>query len=73
MKKYNIIGMNCAACSARVEKAVSSLEGIESCSVNLLTNSMEVEGSATEGEIRIETSKVGSAKRGDLGLGGGRP
>ena len=59
MKKYNIIGMSCAACSVRVEKAVSSLEGIESCSVNLLTNSMEVEGSATEGEIISAVVKAG--------------
>ena len=43
--------MSCAACSARVEKAVSSLDGVESCSVNLLTNSMGVEGSATPDEI----------------------
>lgn len=59
MKKYNITGMSCAACSARVEKAVSSLEGVESCSVNLLTNSMEVEGSATEGEIISVVVKAG--------------
>ncbi len=43
--------MSCAACSARVEKAVSSLEGIESCAVNLLTNSMVVEGSASDGDV----------------------
>ncbi len=47
MKKYNVTGMSCAACSARVEKAVSALEGVESCSVSLLTNSMGVEGSAS--------------------------
>ena len=40
--------MSCAACSARVEKAVSAVEGVESCAVNLLTNSMNVEGTATE-------------------------
>ena len=51
MDKYNISGMSCAACSARVEKAVSSLEGVESCSVNLLTNSMIVEGNAKEEDI----------------------
>lgn len=51
MKKYDISGMSCAACSARVEKAVSTLENVKSCSVNLLTNSMEVEGSATDSEI----------------------
>ncbi len=51
MKKYDITGMSCAACSARVEKAVSSLEGVDVCSVNLLTNSMEVDGSATDEAI----------------------
>ncbi len=51
MKQYSVTGMTCAACSARVEKAVSSLPGVDSCSVNLLTNSMTVEGSATEREI----------------------
>lgn len=51
MKQYNVTGMSCAACSARVEKAVSALEGVTECSVNLLTNSMNVDGSATEEEI----------------------
>ena len=46
MKQFNVTGMSCAACSARVEKAVSSLENVTECSVNLLTNSMTVEGSA---------------------------
>lgn len=44
MEKYNITGMSCASCSARVEKAVKKLDGVNSCSVNLLTNSMVVEG-----------------------------
>ena len=48
MEKYTVTGMSCAACSARVEKAVSSLDGVTSCSVNLLTNSMTVEGNANE-------------------------
>ncbi len=48
MKQYSVTGMSCAACSARVEKAVSAVEGVESCAVNLLTNSMNVEGTATE-------------------------
>ena len=48
MKQYIVTGMTCAACSARVEKAVSKVEGVESCSVSLLTNSMGVEGSASE-------------------------
>ena len=51
MNKYNITGMSCAACSARVEKAVSAVSGVTSCSVNLLTNSMVVEGIASEKEI----------------------
>ena len=51
--------MSCAACSARVEKAVSALESVESCSVNLLTNSMEVEGNATEGEIIAAVTAAG--------------
>jgi len=51
MKKFNVTGMSCAACSARVEKAVSAVEGVESCSVNLLTNSMNVEGSASDTAI----------------------
>lgn len=48
MKQYNITGMSCAACSARVEKAVSKVSGVESCSVSLLTNSMGIEGSASD-------------------------
>ena len=51
MERYSIKGMSCASCVARVEKAVSKLEGVSSCSVNLLTNSMVVEGSATSREI----------------------
>ena len=48
MKQYQVTGMSCAACSARVEKAVSKVPGVTSCSVSLLTNSMGVEGSASE-------------------------
>lgn len=51
MKQYNIKGMSCTACSARVEKAVSKVSGVTSCSVNLLTNSMSVEGSAADSDI----------------------
>ena len=51
MKQYSVSGMSCAACSARVEKAVSAVEGVEQCSVNLLTNSMGVEGSASDEAI----------------------
>ena len=53
MKQYDVTGMSCAACSARVEKAVSALEGVKSCSVSLLTNSMGVEGDVSD-EIIIE-------------------
>ena len=51
MEQYNVTGMSCAACSSRVEKAVSKVPGVTSCSVSLLTNSMGVEGTATSGEI----------------------
>ena len=59
MKKFDISGMSCAACSARVEKAVSALDGVDVCSVNLLTNSMEVEGTATDAEIIFAVTNVG--------------
>ena len=51
MDQYNVTGMTCAACSARVEKAVSKVEGVTSCSVSLLTNSMGVEGTASAASI----------------------
>ena len=51
MKKYYVTGMSCAACSARVEKAVSALEGVDSCAVNLLTGDMSVEGVASDEQI----------------------
>ena len=51
MQKYNITGMSCAACSARVEKAVREVSSVTECAVNLLTNSMTVTGSATSEEI----------------------
>ena len=47
MEQYNVTGMSCAACSARVEKAVSGVEGVTECTVSLLTNSMGVEGTAS--------------------------
>lgn len=56
MKQFDVTGMSCAACSARVEKAVSSLDGVTSCSVNLLTNSMGVEGTVSDEKI-IEAVK----------------
>ena len=67
MKQYNVTGMSCAACSARVEKAVSGVKGVESCSVNLLTNSMGVEGTASDSDIIKAVKKAGygaSAKGG---------
>lgn len=59
MKQYNITGMSCAACSARVEKAVSKLEGVTSCSVSLLTNSMSIEGSAEPAVIISAVKNAG--------------
>lgn len=59
MEKYEITGMSCAACSARVEKAVKKLDGVTTCSVSLLTNSMAVEGTATEAEIVAAVEKAG--------------
>ena len=51
MKQYTVTGMSCAACQARVEKAVSGIDGVTACSVSLLTNSMGVEGTASDNEI----------------------
>lgn len=59
MTKYNVTGMSCAACSARVEKAVGSLEGVDSVSVSLLTNTMLVEGVATSDNIIKAVSDAG--------------
>lgn len=66
MEQYNITGMSCAACSARVEKAVAGIDGVTACSVNLLTNSMGVEGSASEAEIiaAVEKAGYGASKKG---------
>ncbi len=59
MRRYSIKGMSCAACSARVEKAVSALSGVESCTVNLLTNSMTVSGKVSDSEIINAVEKAG--------------
>ena len=59
MEHFDITGMSCAACSSRVEKAVGSLEGVQECTVNLLTNSMTVEGTATREEIASAVKKAG--------------
>ena len=67
MDQYNVTGMTCAACSARVEKAVSKVEGVTSCSVSLLTNSMGVEGTASAASIIAAVEQAGyeAAKKGD--------
>ena len=59
MVQYNVTGMSCAACSARVEKAVSKVNGVTSCSVSLLTNSMGVEGSASPDDIMAAVKNAG--------------
>ena len=65
MEQYNVTGMSCAACSARVEKAVSKVPGVTSCSVSLLTNSMGVEGSASAADIitAVEEAGYGAEKK----------
>ena len=63
MKQYTVTGMSCAACSARVEKAVKKVEGVTSCSVSLLTNSMGVEGSASSEAVisAVEAAGYGAS------------
>ena len=66
MKQFNVTGMSCAACSARVEKAVSQVPGVTSCSVSLLTNSMGVEGTAEASAIvaAVEAAGYGASEKG---------
>lgn len=66
MKQYQVTGMSCAACSARVEKAVSHVPGVQNCSVSLLTNSMGVEGTASDAEIikAVEAAGYGASVKG---------
>ena len=66
MEQYTVTGMSCAACSARVEKAVSKVPGVTACSVSLLTNSMGVEGEVSaEAVIRaVEEAGYGAALKG---------
>ena len=59
MEQYNVTGMSCAACSARVEKAVGKVPGVENCSVSLLTNSMGVEGTATVDAVIAAVEEAG--------------
>lgn len=73
MKQYAVTGMSCAACSARVEKAVSKVEGVTSCSVSLLTNSMGVEGEFTDAAVieAVEKAGYGASFKGKAGSGAG--
>lgn len=59
MKQYNVTGMSCASCVARVEKAVNKVEGVTSCSVNLLTNSMSVDGDVNSSDVISAVEKAG--------------
>lgn len=67
VQKYDITGMSCAACSARVQKAVSEVEGVEECQVNLLTNSMTVKGNAESTDIinAVSAAGYGATLRGE--------
>ncbi|MGN1117267.1 MAG: heavy metal translocating P-type ATPase, partial [Acutalibacteraceae bacterium] len=69
MKQYNITGMSCAACQTRIEKAVSKVEGVTSCSVSLLTNSMGVEGTANDSDIikAVTDAGYGASVKGGSG------
>ncbi|MBQ8513862.1 MAG: heavy metal translocating P-type ATPase [Ruminococcus sp.] len=69
MQQFNVTGMSCAACSARVEKAARKVKGVSACSVNLLTNSMQVEGTASPEEIirAVTAAGYGASLKGDSG------
>lgn len=71
MEQYHVTGMSCAACSSRVEKAVSKVPGVTSCSVSLLTNSMGVEGTAAADDVirAVETAGYGASRKGAAGSG----
>ena len=74
MEQYHVTGMSCAACSSRVEKAVSKVPGVESCSVSLLTNSMGVEGTASQEAViaAVEAAGYGASCKGrGTGTSGG--
>ena len=65
MEQYNVTGMSCAACSARVEKAVNAVSGVTSCSVSLLTNSMAVEGGEPSDIVKaVEAAGYGASVKG---------
>ena len=67
MEQYNVTGMSCAACQARVEKAVSKVPGVTSCNVSLLTNSMAVDGTAAPDAIikAVQQAEYGASKKGE--------
>ena len=69
MEQYNVTGMSCAACQARVEKAVSAVPGVTSCAVSLLTNSMGVEGVASSSDVirAVEAAGYGASLKGAAG------
>ena len=69
MEQYNVTGMSCAACQARVEKAVSAVPGVTSCAVSLLTNSMGVEGAASSSDVirAVEAAGYGASLKGAAG------
>jgi len=67
MNQYTVTGMSCAACSAKVEKTVANVEGVSSCSVNLLTNTLSVEGTASDSDIisAVTHAGYGAYKKGE--------
>ncbi len=69
MKQYDVTGMSCAVCSNRIEKAVSKVPGVTSCSVSLLTNSMGVEGTASPEAViaAVEKAGYGASEKGAHG------
>ena len=69
MKQYDVTGMSCAACSNRIEKAVSKVPGVTSCSVSLLTNSMGVDGTASPEAViaAVEKAGYGASEKGAHG------
>ena len=74
MDQYTVTGMSCAACQARVEKAVSKVDGVTSCNVSLLTNTLAVEGTASPESVMqaVENAGYGAAPKGvDAGAGSG--
>ena len=74
MEQYNVTGMSCAACVARVEKAVGSVEGVKSCAVSLLTNSMGIEGDASPEAIikAVENAGYGASLKKSASAAGNR-